>query len=246
MLKHLRAFFSVGVVCILFAGCIEITETVQLKKDGTGNYGIKIDMGKLFEDPMMKSMLEGSEKKNDMENIDSMIYFKNLPDSAIKDNPELWSRAKMHLVTKTKDKMFFVEVDFDFKNLDEIAYFSANYNKVMDASKANPLASTAAEGEGPKQPDFLANGLSYRLKGKTLERLSTASPAVKEPEGEELEMMKSFLSNAVYKLELQLPGKVVNSTFPNSKIEGSKLTTQVTFVELMEKKKDVNGKVKFK
>ena len=246
MLKHLRAFFSVGVVCILFAGCIEITETVQLKKDGTGNYGIKIDMGKLLEDPMMKSMLEGSEKKNDMENIDSMVYFKNLPDSAIKDNPELWSRAKMHVVTKTKDKTFFVEVDFNFKNLDEIAYFSANYNKVMDASKANPLASAAAEGEGPKQPDFLANGLSYRLKGKTLERMSTASPDVKEPEGEELEMMKSFLSNAVYKLELQLPGKVVNSTFPNSKIDGSKVSSQVTFVELMEKKRDVNGKVKFK
>lgn len=165
---------------------------------------------------------------------------------AIKDNPELWSRTKMHVVSNLKDNVFFVEVDFDFKNLDEIAYFSANYNKVMDASKVNPLAFTAGEGEGTKQPDFLANGLSYRLKGKTLERLSTASPDIKEPEGEELEMTKSFMSNAVYKLVLQLPGKVVNATFPNSKIDGSKVTTQVTFIEIMEKKKDVNGKVKFK
>lgn len=78
MLKHLRAFFSVGLVCILFAGCIEITETVQLNKNGTGKYGIKIDMGKLFEDPIMKSMLEETENKNDMENIDSMVYFKKL------------------------------------------------------------------------------------------------------------------------------------------------------------------------
>lgn len=249
MLKQIRAYCSVLWLSILFVGCIEITESVQLNENGTGRFGIKIDMGKMFDDPMMKTMMEGSEKSKGMDNIDSVIYFKDLPDSVIKDNPELWSRAKMHVVTRLKENLFFVEVDFDFKNVGEIGYFAANYNKVMDASKANPLANSGRAGEGddgPKQPEFMANGLSYSLEGKTLIRKATSKPSDKEPEGEEMEMMKSFLSGAVYKLKFDLPGKIQKSTFPDGKIDGSKFATEMTLLDIMEQKKDMNGEVRFK
>ncbi|MCU0376041.1 MAG: hypothetical protein MUF24_12110 [Chitinophagaceae bacterium] len=248
MLKQVRAYCSVLLLCLLFVGCIEITESVKLNENGTGHFGIKIDMGKMFDDPMMKTMMESSEKSKEIDNIDSIIYFKDLPDSVIKDNPELWSRAKMHVVTRLKENKFYVEVDFDFKNVEEIAYFAANYNKIMDASKANPLSnsSNAEEGEGQKQPEFMANGLSYRLEGKTLVRKATAAPGDKEPEGDEKEMMKSFLSGAVYKIQFDLPGKIQKSTFADGKIEGTRLTCETTLLDIMEQKKDMNGEVRFK
>lgn len=179
MLKQIWAYCSVWLLSLLFVGCIEITESVQLNKNGTGRFGLKIDMGKMLDDPMMKTLMGGSNKSKGMDNVDTVIYFKDLPDSAIKDNPELWSRAKMHVVTRPKDNLFYVKVDFDFKNVGEIGYFAANYNKVMDASKANPLVnsgSTEEGNDGPKLTEFMADGLSYSLKGRTLVRKTTHKP----------------------------------------------------------------------
>jgi hypothetical protein len=155
----------------------------------------------------------------------------------------------MHVVTRPKDNLFYVKVDFDFKNVGEIGYFAANYNKVMDASKANPLVnsgSTEEGNDGPKLTGFMADGLSYSLKGRTLVRKTTHKPLDNEPKDEEMEIMEGFLSEAVYKLMFDLPGKIKKSTFSDSKIDGSKLIAEITLLDIMEQKKDMSGKVRFK
>jgi hypothetical protein len=61
-----------------------------------------------------------------------------------------------------------------------------------------------------------------------------------------MEIMEGFLLDAVYKLMFDLPGKIKKSTFSDSKIDGSKLIAEITLLDIMEQKKDMSGKVRFK
>ncbi|MEL6867274.1 MAG: hypothetical protein AAFP19_22805, partial [Bacteroidota bacterium] len=43
---------------LVFTGCIDIIEEITMKKDGSGQYQLKIDMSGLMADGGMRSMIE--------------------------------------------------------------------------------------------------------------------------------------------------------------------------------------------
>jgi hypothetical protein len=240
-MKLLRSLVLVFCISIPFVSCIDIIEDMILNKDGSGKYSITIDMGSLMNDPLLKSMMEGEDSKK-MEDMDSTVYFKDLPDSLIKDNPDLWKRVTMRIFSNAKEEAFFLKVNFDFKNVEEIAYLSANLNKVMDASKANPLASDQASAGGSS--GLLDDGLGYMLKGKELIR-KTKEKATEET-SEDIEMLKTFMGDATYKLNFEMPGRVTKVTIPNAKVDGKKVTVVTPFLEILEKNTRMDGIVKYK
>ena len=241
MKKHFCAIVLVFATSVWFTSCIDIIEDMILHKDGSGKYAITMDMGEMMNDPMLKGMME-SDEKNEMKDMDSTVYFKDLPDSVIKDNPDLWSRVHMRIYNNAKEEAFFVKINFDFKKVDEIAYLSANLSKVMNATKANPLAGEEAGQGGPS--GFLDEGLGYMLKGKELVR-KTADKVNEEP-GEDLEMLKTFLGGAEYKMNFELPGKVKKVTIPNARVDGKKVTVVTPFLEILEKKTKMDGSISYK
>ena len=243
MKRLVRSLVFVCCISFPFTSCIDIIEDMILKKDGTGTYAVTIDMGEMMNDPMLKGLMETDEKnKEKNKDIDSTVQLGDLPDSLIAENPDLWKRTKMHIYSNSKEEAFFVKISLDFKNVSEIAYLSANINKVMEKAKANPLGEEQASSGG--SPGLLNEGIGYVLNGKELVR-KTSTPQADEPT-EDLEMMKSFLGSAEYKMNFEMPGKVKKATFPNAKVVGKKVSVVIPFLDILEKKANPDGMIGFK
>jgi hypothetical protein len=244
IMKRFRLWYiPLFALITLFTSCIDIIENLLLNKDGSGKYELTMDMSRLLADPMMKGLMEASEDKDKMKDMDSVIYFKDMPDSIKKDNPDLWNRVRMQIYSNAEKEKLYTKVYLDFKSVDEIGYLSKNLGKFMSNSKADPLA-----GEGgsiPSTSAFISENLQYLFSGKELTRVSgdTEMPADKK---EDLEMMKTFLGDASYKLTYELPGKVKKVTIPNAKIDGKKVTSEASFMDLLEGKVSLDGSIKYK
>jgi hypothetical protein len=104
---------------ILFSGCFDIYEDISINKNGTGQYFIKIDMSGLFKNTMLKGLMEG-ESNEALKDMDSVVYFKNFPDSLISDNPDLWKRVHMKVFSNAGKELLYTSIHLDFKSLDEI------------------------------------------------------------------------------------------------------------------------------
>jgi hypothetical protein len=230
------------IFCTLFTSCIDIIENMVLNKDGTGNYSITMDMGKMMHDPFMKGMMEASEE-NKMEDKDSIFFMNSLPDSVIGDNKEFWSRVSMRVVSNEKNEDFYITINLDYKHVDEIAYLAKNLDRVMAATKSNPMGSEE-NGSGPS-PGFLSETLKFTLAGKELVRTSDDSELLKGEQSDDLEMMKSFMGSAEYKVFYQLPAKVKNTSIPSAKVEKNKVSVVVPLMDVMENKVSLNGSIKY-
>jgi hypothetical protein len=199
-------------------------------------------MGDMMNDPMMSGLMAADEA-NPFKNMDSVIYFRDLPDSVIKDNPDLWKRVSMRIFANEKDKAFYTTIQFDFKHVGEIEYVSKNMDKVLEATKKNPLTS---EMGGESSPTGMLTGItSYTLSGGELTR-SSAPVQQGDEETQDLSMMKTFLSGATHRLNFELPAKVRKVTIPNAKINGKQVTVEASFLDLMEKKVTLDGIIKYK
>jgi len=236
-------FIPLILLSILFAGCFDILEEISLNKNGTGQYLIKIDMSGILKNPMLKGLMEG-ESNDAMKDIDSVVYFKDLPDSAISDNPDLWKRVHMKIFSNKEKEMLYTSIHLDFKSPGEIAYLSENFDKVMNKSKgAGPLSDDLFSGGAPS--GFLSKGLTYAWEGKSLTRKSDPM-TMKEEETENLEMMKGFMGDAIYQINYTLPGKIKKVTIANASVNGKVVSTRVKMIELMENKVSLDGKIQYK
>lgn len=212
-----------------------------LNKDGSGKYALTIEMGKMMKDPLMKGMIEAG-NNDEMKDMDSIIYFKDLPDSIIKDNPDLWSGATMRIYNNVQEESFFVKIDFHFKRVGEIAYLAANINKIIDAKKANPVSGDQPSKGGPS--GLLDEGLCYVLKGRKLHR-KTETKTAETPE-EDMQMLKSVMGGAEYRLSLEMPGRIKQVSIPNARIDGRKIMVTTPFLDIMQKKATMDGSITYK
>lgn len=241
MKKLFHTLFFVFFSAVFLPGCIDLIEDMVLNKDGSGKYALTIDMGKMMKDPLMKGMIEAgnNDEKKDM---DSIIYFKDLPDSIIKDNPDLWSRVTMRIYNNVQEGSFLVKINFNFKRVEEIAYLSANINKVMQATKANPVIGDEPGRGGPS--GLLDEGLVYVLKGKELIR-KTGSKTAETPD-EDMQMLKSIMGGAEYRLNIEMPGRIKQVSIPNARVDGRKLMVTTPFLDIMQKKATMDGSITYK
>jgi len=236
-------FIPLILLSILFTGCFDILEEISLNKNGTGQYSIKIDMSGLLKNPMLKGLMEG-ESNEALKDMDSVVYFKDLPDSVISDNPDLWKRVHMKIFSNKEKEMLYTSIHLEFKSPDEITYLSENFDKVMNKSKgAGPLSGDLMSAGAPS--GFLSKGLSYSMEGKSLTRKSDPM-TMKEEEAENLEMMKGFMGEAVYQINYTLPGKIKKVTMANASTNGKTVTSKVKMIELMENKVNLDGSIQFK
>ncbi len=243
-----KLFRTLGIACtvsVLLSSCIDIMEELVLNKNGSGKYDLTMDMSEMFENPLMKGVLEADDDKDkSMEETDSLVYFKDMPDSLKGENPEVWDRTTLHIVFLPKLEKFYTTIHCDFKNLDELAYVSENMEKMMKSARDIPLSGD----DMPSQlspTGLMGKGIKYSLKGRELIRTSGQSNVENEPD-EEMEMLKGFLSEAKYKASFTLPGKVKKVTIPGAKIDGNKVSIVISMIEMMEKKMTMDGSIWFR
>lgn len=121
----MKKFWTCVVVAFvaIFAGCYEINEEIVINENGTGTYATKMDMSALLQ--MMQSMAseEEIEKSGLNRVIDTVIYLKNVLDTAkdvTAEQKRLLQDGKMNMKVDLKESIFTADVNFPFKSLADL------------------------------------------------------------------------------------------------------------------------------
>ena len=128
-----KAFLSLLSGCLLLTGCLETTQEITLRDDGTGLFSTTSDMGPLL--TMAKQMGGGEqlEKAGEVA-MDTTIGLGSQADS-IPDLNEtdkaLLQKGRMNMKINLKNDEFKTRLEFPFSQPDEIPAFSQLTGKLM-------------------------------------------------------------------------------------------------------------------
>lgn len=236
-------FLLLFAMSFFFTSCLDVVEEVYLNRDGSGKYSVTIDMSSLFADDFMKSMIQSSLEQDSTLNMsggipemDTMIYFKDMPADQKGSNPAFWNRVNSQIVMSEEKGKFLTTINLDFEKTSDIAYL---YDNIGSMGQGNPQLSGMA-GEG----GVLPSGVAYSLAKNVLTRKSTKPQAAEE--SEEMDMMKMFLGSATHRTIYHLPGNVKKVSMPGAIVNGKTVTMEASLVEVMEGKAQLDGTIKFK
>lgn len=105
-----------------FTGCLDINETIDVKKDGTGELALDMDMSQMVE--MLQTYMGKEElAKKGMERMDTTIYMKDLVDTSTSLSPEkkaLLRTGSVHVKLNLEEKVFKTHMLFPFTSLDNL------------------------------------------------------------------------------------------------------------------------------
>lgn len=231
----------------LLTGCFNILEEVTLNQDGSGLYSLKMDLSAILADDFMKSMIQQSAEENEAtkglaDNLekDTMIFLKDLPmDAKVKTGrPEFWDNVQMQVKISDKTDEFFTDIKLRFKTSDDIAFFYKHLSTVMaEAGTANP---------GMNPTEMLPAGANFKSGKKSFSRLPSNAETKSEMEGQDMEMMKMFLSNAKFTTIYNMPGRVKKVTIPGAEVTGNTVKVVASLIDLMDGKAKLEGDIKYK
>jgi|GEM_PF-861109 len=238
-------------VMVSSTSCIEILERIALKKDGSGEYLVTMDMSQMMGMIMsFSSFSDSTGTAEDMAgeyNLDTTLRFADMPDS-IKQfwkYPEITKNGTIWLSMDGNTQQMVYTLGLSFGSIDEVNKFSMDMATGLSAFDT-PLASGGGDAD-----NMLLGGSEdqYSFKPGQLTRKANSNELGKEElADEEMEMMKMMMSDASYKVEYVLPGKVKKVSGLNYTIsdDGSTVTRSFNFLELLDEQADMGVEVRYK
>ncbi len=236
--------FLLFAMSLFLTSCLDVVEEMYLNRDGSGKYTVTIDMSQLFADEFMKSMIQSSLEQDTtlklgaggIPEMDTTIYFKDLPAGQKGSKPEFWNKVTSNIVMSDKQGKFLTSIHLNFDKIEDIAYLYENMGALGEGNAQ--LGGLAGEG------GVLPTGVAYAVAKNMLSRKSAKPEAADE--GEEMAMMKMILGSATHKTIYHLPGAVKKVTIPGAKVNGKTVTVEASLVDVMEGKANLDGGIKFK
>lgn len=149
-------------LCIpfLFSSCLEINEDISVAKNGSGKYGMKMDMGQLLE--MMRSFLPAEQLETaDLDHPkDTTILLKDYIDTSSNLSAEkkaLLRDGSIHLKMNMAEKLFNIDMQYPFTSLENFQKLYPNIGEAatgfgdMMKGLSGP---GGADGQTPEQPNL--------------------------------------------------------------------------------------------
>jgi hypothetical protein len=119
------------------AGCLDIEETVEVKKDGSGKFAMDMDMSQMIE--MLQTYMGKDEMaKKGMEKMDTTIFMKDLVDTLSgmsADKKALLRPGSIHIKMDVDAKVFTTHMSFPYNN-------QADLQKLYSAMSDGSLGTT--------------------------------------------------------------------------------------------------------
>lgn len=245
----MKKFLGLFLIATLFSltSCLNIIEEMKLNKNGSGKYILTFDMSDLLKDEFTKNMFnqmleeQGGIDGNSLKgmDMDTLIYFKDMPAEERKklNKPEFWDQVLMRMNMSEQKKQLTAKIELDFKSVADIQYFYENLDKIT--ANSDQVASNMANG------GLLPSGAAFLLKKNTLKRLP--GPEMKNMfEGEEMEFVKMFFAESIYKTIYTMPGRVKKTTIEGAKVQGNTITVSSPMLDVFDGKVNLDGDIKFK
>lgn len=161
-----KQFLSLIAGCALLTGCLETTQEITLKEDGSGTLSTTSDMGAIL--GMAKQMGGAGElEKAGEKAMDTTIMLgaqaDSIPDLTTGDK-ELLKKGSMNMKFDLKNDEFKTKLDFPFSNPGEIEKFNKLTGKMLSSALKNQMGdSPMAGGMGGEMPPFSSFDDYYKL-----------------------------------------------------------------------------------
>src|SRR5258707_12212422 len=129
-MKILKFILPVTLVFCL-AGCLDVEEKIEVKKDGSGIYAMDMDMSQMIE--MLQTYMGKDEMaKKGMQKMDTTIYMKDLVDtisSLSAEKKALLRPGSVHIKLDVDAKEFTTHMVFPYKSQTDLQEL---YNAMSD------------------------------------------------------------------------------------------------------------------
>lgn len=154
MLKFILVLF----VTVGFAGCLDINEKIDLKKDGSGTLTMDMDMSQMLE--MLQQYMGKDElAKKGISRMDTTINLKDILDSVntlAADKKALLSKGAVHIKLDMDAKVFTTHMTFPFSNQDNLQklYAALGDGSLGTAQLFKNFGGDEGGGGGAPNPDI--------------------------------------------------------------------------------------------
>ncbi len=257
-IKFLVAFLFAGVL----SSCVDTEEKIVLNADNSGIYSLKLDLGSIME--MAKTMGGNSNEGKPMEKKDTVVYLKNLIDSATNLTAEekaLYREGTVGIKLDEEKNEMKILVSCPFKNAQGLTAVKNNLFALLKKVKAFEKAS----GDEPKEDDEMGAGklgegstnpvadqftflaapgaISYTITNLDAYKNKIASDSALSS----MRQMSAMMGDLKYRTIFILPKVVKKFDGPGSIVSTDKktVTFETTLTEMMEHPEKVSYKVEY-
>lgn len=260
-MRKLGFVLLLAVAMVSFNGCINLTEVITIKKDGSGSYSLSYDMGSMIS--MLKDMnlgeMLGGEAGEDAPDIsselpkmmDTTVYAANMMKATGKweeqERKDLWEKVKVRTLLNQDKGIMTMTMSLDFKDVSDIEYFQSNMSKLTQ----NDDGGDAMGGMGGMLSG-MSGASDFFFKKRTFKRAAPKKNAEKaeltDEMEQQMEMMKMMLSDAKYKTIYTFPRRIKSTNFKGALLSEDEktLTVETGLLDLMDNAKALDGEVKLK
>lgn len=250
-----RTLYAVLAATFLLAGCLETTQEITLKEDGSGTFSTTSDMSSVL--GLAKQMGGGSEmEKMSEQEVDTVLALGNQADSLQDLSPEekeMLKKGTMAMKMNLKKEQFLTRLDFPFNSPDEIVLYGKLTNKLLGNAMKDQMKGAATGMDAAEDlPAFSSLDDYYKLsfsKGELKKSLDKEKYAGATSDGY-LAGLKQATSMGIEVTSTW----VINLPRPAEKVEGKnaklsedkmKVTVKVRLDDFFETPESLEFKIKY-
>ena len=250
-MKLLKLFF-VALSCAFFVSCLEINEQVEIKDNGSGQLSSSMDLSQLID--MMQAMGgEEFEKKKD-EKLDSVIYLKDIVDTAknlTAEQKRLMRDGKVRVQMNMAEKLFKLEMQYPFSSLETLQKLHSamsdggiGFGSIMkDAmGEKDKTDESGVNSDGPDM-NKLMGIFDYNISNGLIKK--TVNPEklkamMDDPKMAEMKQGAEMGIEVLYNVTYNLPRPVKSVSNPKAKISDDKksVNLRMNLMEIFTKPED--------
>ena len=160
----LLKFAVIGYICLGLTSCLEITETVEIKEDGSGVFTNTTDMSQMID---MLAAVGGEEfEKMKEKTVDSTFSMRDRIDSAknlTAEEKALLADGKVNFKMDAKEKIFNIQMQYPFRNLASLEKLLVAVNK-NSAGPSSIMNNVMADDDADKDTDAEDSGMEEMMK----------------------------------------------------------------------------------
>jgi hypothetical protein len=211
---------ALGAFLICLSSCFDISETFNIKEDGSGTYEVKMDMSRTL--GLLAMMKQGANDGKKKEKIDSVIYTKDVVDTSTTLTAEekavlRKSYTKIHMDEEEGEG--YVHMTYPFANGKELEIIqkamskSGNNKSIMGAvGKALGKEAPPAAAAEKKESGLPTSEFSYSLTANSLVRKVKPSSKADKPKSEDDDMPPQLkeMMKINYSTTINLPRPATN------------------------------------
>jgi hypothetical protein len=251
-MKILKFILS-AVIAFSFAGCLDINEKVDVKKDGSGQLTMDMDMSQMIE--MLQNYMGKEEMaKKGMQKMDTTIYMKDIVDTMKNLSAEkksLLRPGQVHLKMDVDAKVFTTHMQFPFTsqaNLQKL-YVVMSDGSLGGANLFGGMGGDQAGGASPDMNQF--NGIyDFTSRDGLMEKKVNQEKWKKLTEDPQLAQMKQAAQMGMeinYTTTIVLPRAVKKVDNPLAKLSEDKTTVTMKFnlIDVFEKPDQFNYHIEY-